>query len=98
MSHNRIIRLIAAASVVASLGAGCTSSPTTGRTYTVKSGDSFYRIGNKTGFTPQAVANANGMQLSSLILPGDVIRLPAGSSSSASPSAPKPPSTSKTEG
>lgn len=43
--------------------------------YTVKSGDSLYKIGQKYGFSDQQLKNINGLD-SSLIVPGQVIMIP----------------------
>jgi LysM repeat protein len=56
-------------------------------TYTVKAGDSFTRIARKVGTTPESLAKVNGLKTSSVIQPGQKLKLPASSSSHASASA-----------
>ena len=55
-------------------------------TYTVKSGDSLSGIAAKVGVSLTDLLSANGFQKSSVILPGQVIKLPTKSSSAGSPS------------
>ncbi len=62
-----------------------------GKTYTVAAGDSFLRIARKHGCTAAALAAVNGMTLESVIHPGQSLKLPVGSSTSAAAPAPAQP-------
>lgn len=55
-----------------------TLAPQPAQTYTVVAGDSFYGIAAKFGntFSPFALATKNGLQLTSVIHPGQVLQLP----------------------
>lgn len=68
------IALPAGASISTSTG----SSGGGGATYTVKSGDSWFVIATRAGVTAGALLAANGADISDVIHPGDVLRLPAG--------------------
>ena len=66
--------------------------PTQPNTYKVVAGDSWYGIAAKVGCTPQALVAANPpATMNTMLHPGDVLKLPAGST--APPPGPKPPST-----
>ncbi len=71
---------------------GGTSSGTTSSkrsrsgTYTVKAGDYLDGIAHRNGVTLSALLKANGLKSTSLILPGDRLAIPSGSSSSSSSS------------
>jgi LysM repeat protein len=54
------------------------NAPAAGGTYTVKAGDSLGRIATRHGVTLSALLAVNNMSASSLILPGQVISVPAG--------------------
>ncbi|MEZ5383032.1 MAG: LysM peptidoglycan-binding domain-containing C40 family peptidase [Microthrixaceae bacterium] len=86
-----------ALTALVTLAAGCGTAPSS-RTYTVRSGDSFYGIASKTGTDPHKLAAYNGMTIRSYIFPGDVLKVPGGSTSGTRPKAPvtrpKAPSTS----
>lgn len=49
--------------------------------YTVKPGDGLAKIARKTGCTPAALAKANGLKLSSVIHPGQQLKLPESAAS-----------------
>lgn len=49
---------------------------TNAATYTVKPGDSFAKIARNTGCTPDDLAKANSLQLTSVIHPGQKLKLP----------------------
>lgn len=49
---------------------------TTPKTYTVKKGDSFYSIGRNLGVDPAALAEVNGLTFASVIVPGQVLKVP----------------------
>ena len=55
-----------------------------GGTYTVRQGDSFDRIAHKNGTTAEKVAEANNLELTALIHPGQKLVLPAKGSSRSS--------------
>ena len=80
MTHR--IRKSAAAlagGILISVTAACGSAPSGGASWvTVRSGDSFYRIADRVGVSPQALASANGMTINSTIHPGDRLALPGG--------------------
>lgn len=57
-------------------------------TYTVKSGDSFARIARKLGTTPEALVKANGLKTSSVIQPGQKLKLPVAATASTPVSSP----------
>ena len=66
-------------------------------TYTVKSGDSLSGIAAKVGVSLTDLLSANGFQKSSVIVPGQVVKLPAHAKvTSASASTPTAPATSAT--
>ncbi len=54
-----------------------TKSAASSSTYTVKAGDSFARIARKVGTTPESLAQMNGLKTSSVIQPGQKLKLPA---------------------
>jgi LysM repeat protein len=58
-------------------------------TYRVRAGDSLEKIARQAGATPSAVAKLNGLSVSSVIHPGQKLKLPVGANSGASP-APTP--------
>lgn len=66
------------------LASGCEPAPTpgTGRssTYVVKRGDSFKSIAAEVGVAPARLTAVNSMTPSTVIHPGDVLKLPAGRS------------------
>jgi LysM repeat protein len=65
------------------------SAPAAGGSYTVKAGDSLGRIAARHGVSLAALLQVNGITVTSLILPGQVISLPAGASAApAQPAAP----------
>lgn len=92
---NRTRQAAAAFIALLMIATGCREvPPPSGQTYTVQSGDSFYRIASKTGTNPNDLAAANGMTLKSYIFPGDVLNLPSGGSiPSTPPTTSKPPTT-----
>ena len=59
------------------------NQPSTGRTYTVVSGDGLYAIARKTGTSIDDLLSLNGLSLNSTIYPGQVLTLSASSESSA---------------
>jgi LysM repeat protein len=60
-------------------GGGSPTPPVQPNTYTVKSGDSWYGIASKVGCTPEALVAANPpATMSTVIHPGDVLKLPSG--------------------
>ncbi|MFT4229907.1 MAG: LysM peptidoglycan-binding domain-containing protein, partial [Microbacterium sp.] len=50
---------------------------TTAKTHTVRSGDTVYAIAAKHGVTVKSVLKANGLKMSSIIYPGQKLRIPA---------------------
>lgn len=50
--------------------------PTTGGTYTVQAGDSWYAIARNNGVDLNALLNANGASTETAIFPGEVLVLP----------------------
>ncbi len=62
--------------------------------YTVVAGDNLAKIARKNGTTPEAVAKLNGLKMSTLIHPGQKLKVPASQAATASASsstpAPKP--------
>lgn len=54
--------------------------PPAGKTYTVKSGDALSLIAEHHGVTTSALATANGISNPDLIYPGQILRIPGGSS------------------
>lgn len=69
------------------------SPSTTTREYTVVAGDNLVRIGRRLGVSADALAMANGIQTSSIIRPGQILKVPGGSTATASQSAAPAPST-----
>jgi LysM repeat protein len=61
---------------------GGSGSSTSGATYTVVSGDYLLGIAGKLGVSLQALLDANGMSTSSLITPGQKLKIPSGSTGS----------------
>ena len=59
------------------------TTTTTGNSYTVVSGDSLYAIARKTGTPIQELLSLNGLNLNSIIHPGQVLTLSANSETSA---------------
>lgn len=70
-------------------GAGQTAGTGSTSTYTVRGGDSLWKIANSNGISLAALLSANGLTENSVIQPGQSLRIPGGSSStrSASPAA-----------
>lgn len=62
---------------------------TTASTYTVKSGDSWEKISSKLGLTSQKLAKANGLKSSSIIHPGQKLKVP-GAATVTTSTAPEP--------
>lgn len=52
------------------------ASPPTASTYVVKAGDNFEKIARKVGMTSKALAKSNGMKTSSIIHPGQKLKVP----------------------
>jgi LysM repeat protein len=52
------------------------ASPTRTVHYAVRPGDSLWAVGNRYGVSAQAVAKANGLRLTSVVLPGKVLAVP----------------------
>ena len=50
-------------------------------TYTVRSGDSFYSIASERGISPLVLAGENRLKLTTIIVPGQKLTLPAGAKS-----------------
>ena len=74
--------LLGAVSTTAMASPSSSSSSTAPSTYTVKSGDSLSGIAAKVGVTLTELLSANGFQKSSVILPGQVIKVPPKSTGS----------------
>ncbi|MEY3895664.1 MAG: hypothetical protein RLZZ214_1183 [Verrucomicrobiota bacterium] len=53
--------------------------------YTVKPGDSFEKIAGKVGTTPEKLAKSNGLKASSVIQPGQKLKVPGASAPAAAP-------------
>ena len=64
------------------------STPTSdaGASYTVAAGDSWYGIADRAGVSLGSLLDANASTASSLLLPGDDVRLPAGATAPSAPS------------
>jgi peptidoglycan-N-acetylglucosamine deacetylase len=65
--------------------------PSAGRSHTVRPGDTLGQIAARNGVALDAVLQLNGLDRSSLIFPGDVLRLPAGDSGGAGSGGSAPP-------
>ena len=52
------------------------SSPSSNKTYTVKSGDTLWAIGNRYGVSWQSIASLNSIKNPNLIFPGQVFKIP----------------------
>jgi GH24 family phage-related lysozyme (muramidase)/murein DD-endopeptidase MepM/ murein hydrolase activator NlpD len=61
------------------------------KTYIVRPNDSLYLIGKRNGTTAAAIASLNGISVSSIIHPGQVLKVPPDKSDSAPASAPRAP-------
>jgi LysM repeat protein len=72
-----------------------TSEKPTTSTYTVRSGDTLERIARRNGCSTLALGKANGLKSSTIIHPGQTLKVPTGGAVS-SPSAPAAPSTAST--
>ena len=66
-----------AAKAASSAPAKAEAASSSAATYTVKAGDSFARIARKVGTTPESLAKVNGLKSSSIIQPGQKLKLPA---------------------
>lgn len=69
--------------------------PTTS-TYTVRAGDTLERIARRTGCSPLALGKANGLKASTLIHPGQTLKVPTGGAVSTPSAAPVPSTTAST--
>lgn len=63
---------------------------TTTSTYTIKSGDTLYGISRSHGMSLQALLSLNNISASSLILPGQVLKISGNANTSTQPVAPRP--------
>ena len=61
-----------------------TNKPTVTGSYTVKSGDTLYRIASQTGTPINTLLSVNGLSLTSIIYPGQVLKLSGSSNASSS--------------
>ena len=62
---------------------GTATSNTNGGTYTVRSGDSWWAIANRYGMNMYTLASLNGKSISSIIYPGQVLRVGGNANTSA---------------
>ena len=58
---------------------------TTASTYTVKAGDNFDKIARKLGANPDKLAKSNGMKTSSIIRPGQILKVPGNTATRTNP-------------
>lgn len=79
--------------IVSTPAAAASTSSTSGSTYTIVAGDTLSGIASRAGVTLKALLDLNGLTVTSLILPGRTLQLPAGAKA-ATPAA--SPSTSST--
>ena len=79
--------LPAGATVPSSVAGGSVDS-VGGGTYTVVAGDSWYAIARRAGLSARSLLQVNGATSSTLLVPGVVVQLPAGSTTPAPSSAP----------
>ena len=63
-------------------------TPSAAATHVVAAGESFFSIARRYGTSPLRLAKASGLSLSSVIVPGQRLRLPAGTHSAVEPDAP----------
>lgn len=91
MQQRSKIRLVVAwgAAMVVFL-TGCAGAVTpkaraSGATYVLVQGDSFYRVAGKFGIDPVDLASANGLSLSSMLHPGQKLKIPGRSGESTNP-------------
>ena len=66
------------------------SMAATTATYTVKSGDSFMKIARKVGTSPEKLAKSNGLKTSSIIRPGQKLKVPGAMAKTAAPVSAEP--------
>jgi LysM repeat protein len=87
----RVLQLPAGASAPAATAGGGSSTATnagpSGGSYTVVAGDSLSAIASRHGVRLSALLDVNRLELSSVIMPGRVLQLPAGASAPAAPTA-----------
>lgn len=62
-----------------------TNKPTVTGSYTVKSGDTLYRIASQTGTPINTLLSINGLRLTSIIYPGQVLKLSGSNAATPSP-------------
>lgn len=62
---------------------------TSSSTYTVKAGDNFDKIARKMGTNPEKLAKSNGMKTSSIIHPGQTLKVPGRASAAVAQAAPE---------
>ena len=62
---------------------GTATSNTNGGTYTVRSGDSWWAIANRYGMSMYTLVSINGKSISSIIYPGQVLRVGGNANTSA---------------
>jgi LysM repeat protein len=71
-------------------------APTAAASYTVKAGDSLEKIARKTGTSPEKLAKSNGLKISSVIQPGQKLKVPGSSAPATIAAAPSPKTSDKT--
>lgn len=84
--ENSRLRGTSAAPAISNQSTAASRSGTT--TYTVKSGDSFARIARRVGTTPDKLAKSNGLKTTSIIRPGQKLKVPGAANSMAASKAP----------
>ncbi len=72
------------------------ANPAASETYTVKAGDSLEKIARKAGTSPEKLAKSNGLKITSVIVPGQKLKVPGASAPATAIAAAAPVSSPKT--
>lgn len=93
MLHPGMVLKLSGTSPSSSTTSTTAPSGGSGTTYVVKSGDSLYGIASKTGTSLSTLLSLNGLTLTSVIRPGQVLRISGSGSTSSTTATTKPPTT-----
>jgi LysM repeat protein len=98
-SHSQRLAVAPVLSVAAKTMTIANPAPAVAGTYTVKAGDSLEKIARKAGTSPEKLAKSNGLKITSVIVPGQKLKVPgtsAPASAAAAAAVPSPKTTDRT--